>query len=77
MKYSRKKFYGRNNKDYGTLMCIATNEVGTQRHPCIFHIILAGNIFLKKALSVKSKNIFYRKNFFSCTRSTGKLFRLK
>ena len=31
-----------NNKDYGTLMCSATNEVGRQRNPCIFHIILAG-----------------------------------
>ena len=31
-----------NNKDYGTLMCSATNEVGHQRNPCIFHIILAG-----------------------------------
>lgn len=30
-----------NNKDYGTLMCSATNEVGHQRNPCIFHIILA------------------------------------
>lgn len=30
-----------NNKDYGTLMCSATNEVGRQRNPCIFHIILA------------------------------------
>ena len=31
-----------NNKDYGTLLCSATNEVGRQREPCIFHIILAG-----------------------------------
>ena len=31
-----------NNKDYGTLMCSAANEVGHQRAPCIFHIILAG-----------------------------------
>lgn len=31
-----------NNKDYGTLMCSAGNEVGRQREPCIFHIILAG-----------------------------------
>ncbi len=33
-----------NNKDYGTLMCSATNEVGRQREPCIFHIILAGKL---------------------------------
>ena len=32
-----------NNKDYGTLMCTAANEVGRQRAPCIFHIILAGS----------------------------------
>jgi len=31
-----------NNKDYGTLMCSAANEVGGQREPCVFHIILAG-----------------------------------
>ena len=29
--------------DYGTLMCAASNEVGTQAEPCVFHIILAGN----------------------------------
>ncbi|KAL9899858.1 sidestep VII transmembrane protein isoform 1-T3 [Glossina fuscipes fuscipes] len=28
--------------DYGTLLCIATNKIGTQRTPCVFHIIAAG-----------------------------------
>jgi hypothetical protein len=28
--------------DYGTLMCKSTNQVGTQKEPCIFHIIMAG-----------------------------------
>ena len=28
--------------DYGTLMCTASNQVGVQKDPCIFHIILAG-----------------------------------
>ena len=32
------------DKDYGTLMCSATNEVGRQRNPCTFHIILAGKV---------------------------------
>uniref|UniRef100_A0A1A9ZZ50 Ig-like domain-containing protein n=1 Tax=Glossina pallidipes TaxID=7398 RepID=A0A1A9ZZ50_GLOPL len=27
--------------DYGTLLCIATNKIGTQRTPCVFHIIAA------------------------------------
>ncbi|XP_062123864.1 LOW QUALITY PROTEIN: hemicentin-1 [Drosophila sulfurigaster albostrigata] len=28
--------------DYGTLLCIATNKIGRQRIPCVFHIIAAG-----------------------------------
>lgn len=28
--------------DYGTLLCIATNRIGKQRVPCVFHIIAAG-----------------------------------
>ena len=30
--------------DYGTLLCSASNTVGEQRKPCVFHIILAGMI---------------------------------
>ncbi|XP_046401604.1 hemicentin-1 [Ischnura elegans] len=29
--------------DYGTLLCWATNRIGSQRHPCVFHIIAAGH----------------------------------
>lgn len=29
--------------DYGTLLCSATNTVGRQRVPCVFHVIAAGN----------------------------------
>ncbi len=29
--------------DYGTLMCSASNKVGHQRAPCVFHVIAAGN----------------------------------
>lgn len=28
--------------DYGTLLCYATNKIGSQRVPCVFHIIAAG-----------------------------------
>ncbi|KAH8417035.1 hypothetical protein KR222_001779, partial [Zaprionus bogoriensis] len=28
--------------DYGTLLCVATNKIGRQRVPCVFHIIAAG-----------------------------------
>lgn len=28
--------------DYGTLLCSATNKVGRQRVPCVFHVIAAG-----------------------------------
>lgn len=28
--------------DYGTLLCSASNRIGDQRHPCVFHIIAAG-----------------------------------
>ncbi|CAD7086100.1 unnamed protein product [Hermetia illucens] len=29
------------DQDYGTLSCWATNEVGTQHHPCMFQVVLA------------------------------------
>lgn len=28
--------------DYGTLLCYGVNEVGKQRDPCIFQIVIAG-----------------------------------
>ena len=28
--------------DFGTIMCTASNMVGPQRKPCVFHIIMAG-----------------------------------
>lgn len=28
--------------DYGTLLCYASNKIGHQRIPCVFHIIAAG-----------------------------------
>ncbi|KAJ8930640.1 hypothetical protein NQ314_016555, partial [Rhamnusium bicolor] len=32
--------------DYGTLLCYASNKIGAQRVPCVFHIIAAGK-FIK------------------------------
>ena len=32
----------KNEIDYGTLSCWASNEVGDQKRPCIFHVIPAG-----------------------------------
>jgi hypothetical protein len=29
--------------DYGTLLCWASNRIGNQRVPCVFHIIAAGS----------------------------------
>ena len=47
---SKLTYTPRNDKDYGTLMCSATNEVGTQRDPCVYHIILAGECFLSSCM---------------------------
>ena len=30
------------DQDYGTLSCWASNEIGTQKDPCMFQVILAG-----------------------------------
>lgn len=32
--------------DYGTLLCFASNKIGTQRIPCVFHIIAAGKFLI-------------------------------
>uniref|UniRef100_T1IV98 Ig-like domain-containing protein n=1 Tax=Strigamia maritima TaxID=126957 RepID=T1IV98_STRMM len=35
-------FIPRSELDFGTLMCWATNEIGTQIEPCFYHVIAAG-----------------------------------
>ena len=45
---SKLTYTPKTDKDYGTLMCSASNEVGRQRKPCIFHIILAGKVKLNR-----------------------------
>ena len=32
--------------DFGTIMCMASNMVGMQSKPCIFHIIMAGKFLV-------------------------------
>ena len=39
---SRLSYTPQNTMDYGTLLCTASNTVGEQRKPCVFHIIMAG-----------------------------------
>ncbi|KAK4308283.1 hypothetical protein Pmani_020036 [Petrolisthes manimaculis] len=39
---SRVNYTPMTDLDYGTLLCWANNSVGTQSHPCIFHILPAG-----------------------------------
>uniref|UniRef100_A0A182PUR7 Ig-like domain-containing protein n=1 Tax=Anopheles epiroticus TaxID=199890 RepID=A0A182PUR7_9DIPT len=39
--------------DYGTLLCSATNKIGKQRQPCVFHIIAAGELGKAQSFSEK------------------------
>ena len=55
---SKLTYTPRNNKDYGTLMCEAKNEVGKQKQPCIFHIILAGKFSYNKVRALEFSSIF-------------------
>jgi len=41
--------------DYGTLSCWASNEVGDQKRPCIFHVIPAGPPDPVSGCQVKNK----------------------
>lgn len=34
-----------NELDYGTLLCWASNQIGHQQVPCVYHIIPAGKSF--------------------------------
>lgn len=39
--------------DYGTLLCSASNKVGQQRTPCMYHIVAAGEKFVYERLQCK------------------------
>ncbi|XP_022238175.1 protein turtle-like isoform X1 [Limulus polyphemus] len=39
---SRATFTPRNEQDYGTLLCWASNEIGSQKFPCVFNITPVG-----------------------------------
>jgi len=36
------EYVPRTELDYGSLLCWATNSVGRQRSPCVFHLVPAG-----------------------------------
>ncbi|CAL4137311.1 unnamed protein product, partial [Meganyctiphanes norvegica] len=40
--FSMLNYTARQEQDYGTLLCWATNKIGQQREPCIIHLIPAG-----------------------------------
>ena len=46
------------DQDYGTLMCWGENEVGAQSEPCMFQIILAGEIYDKYTVDVNKMQKF-------------------
>ena len=45
--------------DFGTIMCTAMNMVGTQKNPCVFHIIMAGQEKYGKGETDPKKRISY------------------
>lgn len=59
--------------DYGTLLCMATNKIGKQKQPCVFHIIAAG-----ECLQIFDTFFFLRDNIInsSCLTAKRKLINL-
>jgi hypothetical protein len=41
------RYTPRNHLDFGTLLCWATNPLGTQSQPCVFHFYAAGTVFIQ------------------------------
>lgn len=39
------RYTPRNHLDFGTLLCWATNPLGVQSQPCVYHFYTAGKIF--------------------------------
>lgn len=50
--YSVATYQPKSELDYGTLLCWAKNELGTQSVPCVFHIIPAGNCAISSSCSL-------------------------
>lgn len=48
--------------DYGTLLCTASNKIGRQRVPCVFHIIAAGKNLIRHLYfrSNRNKKIYFQ-----------------
>lgn len=45
---SRLNYTPVSDMDYGTLSCWGQNEVGHQRVPCVFQVVAAGKLLIKK-----------------------------
>lgn len=39
---SRLNYTPAGDMDYGTIACLATNQIGPQKAPCLFQVIVAG-----------------------------------
>ncbi|ERL85567.1 hypothetical protein D910_02986, partial [Dendroctonus ponderosae] len=55
---SRLNYTPNNDLDYGTLLCYGENEIGKQKEPCVFQVVIAGKLlkYTSKNASKKSKN---------------------
>lgn len=45
------KYIPASDRDYGTLLCWASNDIGSQSTPCIFHVVPAGKPRSSKGLT--------------------------
>ncbi|CAH0550173.1 unnamed protein product [Brassicogethes aeneus] len=45
--------------DYGTLLCYGVNEVGRQKEPCVFQVVIAGKLRPNQVPSLPSANRIY------------------
>ncbi|KAJ3638861.1 hypothetical protein MTP99_002191 [Tenebrio molitor] len=56
--------------DYGTLLCYASNRIGTQRVPCVFHIIAAVPRFVSSEIPLRVPHQMKQRPFTKAVRSS-------
>lgn len=59
---SRLNYTPANDMDYGTLLCYGVNEVGKQKDPCIFQVVIAGR-HIKHYSWTNKCNCYFSKTF--------------